>query len=294
MSMCVPARSRTISHMRRQDWRDSRGATDKGGHHVPPHREGLPRREADSGGRVLRRPDAARQGELLHHRHPDVAGAELRQGVRLCEEGRGAGEPGPRRARREGCQRDCRRLRSADRRRDAGPVRHRLHPGRRRHVDQHERERGDREPRAGSARPQEGRVSVRQSQRPCQLRPVDQRHLSDGVPPRADPAARHLYERAAATAGGVLREEQRVRKGAEDGPHASAGRSADVARPGVSRLGHDDRRGSAAHRGGAPVPARDQPGRDRDRHDGDGGAGLSGTRDQVPVRADRHEVHPGR
>ena len=37
---------------------------------------------------------------------------------------------------------------------------------------------------------------------------------------------------------------QGVRQGAEDGPHPPAGRGADVARSGVSRLGHDDRRGS--------------------------------------------------
>ena len=183
--------------MRRRDWRDSRDATDKGGHHVPPDREGLPRREGDSAGRVLRRADAAREGELPHHRHPDVAGAELRQGLRLREEGRGAGEPRPRRARREDRQRDRRRLRPADRRRDARPVRHRLHPGRRGHVDQHERERGDREPRARAARPQEGRVPVRQPERPRQLRAVDQRHLPDGVPAGADPAARQLHGRAA-------------------------------------------------------------------------------------------------
>src|SRR4029077_6113186 len=42
---------------------DSCGATDRGDHHVLPHREGLPRRKADSGQRVLRRPNAARQGE---------------------------------------------------------------------------------------------------------------------------------------------------------------------------------------------------------------------------------------
>mgnify|MGYP003694715695 CR=1 FL=1 len=56
--------------------------------------------KADSRQRVLRRADAARQGELPHHRHPDVAGAELRQGLRLREEGRRAGEPRPWRARR--------------------------------------------------------------------------------------------------------------------------------------------------------------------------------------------------
>ena len=158
-----------------------------------PHREGLPRREADPRRRVLRRADAARQGELPHHRHPDVAGAELRQGVRLREEGGGARQPRPGCSRQEDRRRDRRRLRPADRRRDARPVRHRLHPGRRRHLDQHERERGDRQPRARGARPQEGRVPVRQPERPRELRAVDERHLSDGVPARADPAARELH-----------------------------------------------------------------------------------------------------
>jgi hypothetical protein len=69
-------------------------------------------------------------------------------------------------------------LRPPDRRRDARPVRHRLHPGRRGHLDQHERQRGDRQPRAGAAGPQEGRVPVRQPQRPRELRPIDQRRVS--------------------------------------------------------------------------------------------------------------------
>jgi tRNA A37 methylthiotransferase MiaB len=84
------------------------------------------------------------------------------------------------------------RARREDRRRDRGGVRRliaarcatsssRLHPGRRRDVDQHERERGHREPRARRARPQEGRVPVRQSQRSRELRAVDERHVSDGV-----------------------------------------------------------------------------------------------------------------
>ncbi len=123
-----------------------------------------------------------------------------------------------------------------------------------------------------NARPQEGRIPVRQPERPRELRAVDQRHLPDRVPARADPAARELHGGAHAAAGGVLRQGQGVRQGAEDGPHAPAGRGADVARPGVPRLGHDDRRGSAAHRRSAPVPARDQPRRDGDRHDGDRGA----------------------
>ena len=189
----------------------SEQAHDNGEINVLPHRERFSRREADSRRRVLRRADAARQGELPHHRHPDVDGAVLRQGLRLRQEGGGAGQPRPRRARREGRRRHRRRLRPADRRRDARPVRHRLHPGRRRHLDQHERQRGDRQPRARAPRPQEGRVPVRQPERPRELRPVDQRHLPDRVPPRADPAAGQLHGGAAAAAGGVLRQGPGVR-----------------------------------------------------------------------------------
>ena len=126
-----------------------------------------------------------------------------------------------------------------------------------------------------SARPQEGRVPARQPERPRELRPVDQRHLPDGVPAGADPPARELHGSAAAAAGRVLRQGQGVRPGAEDGPHAPAGRGADVAGPGVPRLGHDHRRGGAAHRRGPPVPARDQPRRDGDRHHGDRGAAAT-------------------
>ena len=217
-------------------------------HHVHPDRKGFPRRQGNSRRRLLRRPDAARQGELPYHRHSDGDGAEFRQGLRLCEKGGGAGEPRSRRARREDRRRDREGLRSPDRGRDARAVRHRLHPGRRRHVDQHERQRGDRESRARAARAQEGRIPVRQSERPRELRAVDQRHLPDGVPAGADPASCELHGGAHPAAAGVLRQGQGVRPGAEDGPHPSAGRGADGARPGVPRLGHDHRRGGAADR----------------------------------------------
>ena len=185
------------------------------------------------------------------------------------------------------------RLRPADRRRDARPVRHRLHPGRRRHVDQHERERGDRQPRARDARPQERRLPVRQPERSRELRAVDQRRLPDRVPAGADPAPRELHRRAPPAAAGLLRQGQGIRAGAEDGPHAPAGRRADVARTGVPRLGHDHRRGSAADRRSAPAPARDQSRRHRDRHDGHRRAGYPDSR-RIPVRAHRPPVHPGR
>ena len=89
--------------------------------------------------------------ELRHHRHP-VARLP-RAGHRA-----GRGQAG-RRARPTGswaCSPDA--LADADRRglpgdprgRAARPVRRRRDPGRRRHVDQHERQRGDRQPRPGA------------------------------------------------------------------------------------------------------------------------------------------------
>ena len=270
----------------RGDWKGAQH-----GHHGHPGREGLSRRKRNSRRRLLRRPDAAGEGQLPHHRHSDVARAELRQGVRLCEEGRGAGEPRP------GCpgrqDRRChrRRLRPADRRQDDRSVRHRLHPGRRGNVDQHERERGDRQPRPRTDGAQEGRVPVLQSERPRQLRAVDQRHLPDRLPAGADPAPRELHGGAARAAACLFREGEGIRSGAEDGPHAPAGRGADVARPGVSWLGHDDRRGGRADRRSAAVPARDQPRRHGDRNHGDRGAGVPRTRDEIPFRADRQQIH---
>src|SRR5690242_19002593 len=68
------------------------------GQHGAPHREGLSWREGAAGQRLLRRADIARQGELPYHRPLDVARAELRQGVRLREEGMRAREQGPRRS----------------------------------------------------------------------------------------------------------------------------------------------------------------------------------------------------
>ena len=44
-------------------------------------------RKGDRGRRLLRRPDAPRQGEFPHHRHPDGTGALFRQGARLRQEG---------------------------------------------------------------------------------------------------------------------------------------------------------------------------------------------------------------
>ena len=70
-------------------------------------------------------------------------------------------------------------LPGADRRQAPRPVPARRVPGRRRHLDQHERERGDRQPRARADGPQEGRVPVLQPARPRQRLAIDQRRLPE-------------------------------------------------------------------------------------------------------------------
>lgn len=65
---------------------------------------------------------------------------------------------------------------------------------------------------------------------------IDQRCLSDGLSPGADPAPVQFHERVTRVAGVVLRQGPGVRKGPENGPHALAGCRADVARPGVPQV----------------------------------------------------------
>ena len=249
---------------------------------------------ADPRRRLLRRPDAQGPGELPHHGHAHVPGALLRQGLRLREEGRRHGEPGPRRARRQDRRRHHPRVRPGDRGRDARPVRDGLHPGRRGHLDQHERQRGDRQPRPREPRPQEGRVPVRQSERPREFRAVHERRLPDRLSPRPHPPTRELHGGAAPAAGGLLRQGPGIRPGPQDGAHPPAGRGPDVPGRRVPRLGHDDRRGGEADRRGPADPPVGQPRGHRDRHHGDGRARLPRPRGEAPLRHHRHQVHPGR
>ena len=108
-----------------------------------------------------------------------------------------------------------------DRGRHERPVRDGLHPGGRGHLDQHERQRGDRQPGPREPGSQEGRIPVRQSQRPRELRAIHERRLPDGVPPGPDPAPRELHGSAAPAAGGLPRQESRVRPRPQDGSHST-------------------------------------------------------------------------
>ena len=75
-----------------------------------------------------------------------------------------------------------------------------LVPGRRRHVDQHERQRGAGQHRPRADRPQEGRIQVPRAARRPEHVAVDERLLSDGDQGRVHPAQRQA-DRGAAAAG---------------------------------------------------------------------------------------------
>ena len=71
------------------------------------------------------------------------------------------------------------RLPGAHRRQAPRPVPARRLPGRRRHLDEHERQRGDRQPRARADGPPQGRVRALQPARPRQRLAVHERRLPD-------------------------------------------------------------------------------------------------------------------
>ncbi len=121
-------------------------------------------------------------------------------------------------------------------RRPARPV-HRGHlPGRGRHVAQHERERGAREPGQRASRRREGRVPAGASQRSRQHGTVHQRRvpLSDSS---CAPARTRRARRRRTSAGGILAAKgDRLRCCPQSRPHTLTGCSADDARTGIQRL----------------------------------------------------------
>ena len=180
-------------------------------------------------------------------------------GLRARERRARAARPGDRRRHQPGRGRDPR-----------GPaarsIRRRRLSGRGRHVAQHERQRGARQPRRRDPRRAEGHLPARPPQRSREHGTVDQRRVPDGDAP-LHPA------RAAGSAGvgggarrGARRQGGRVRARAEDRTHAPSGRRPDHARTGIQRVCRERPprgRRAGARRGGA---ARAQSRRDGGRH----------------------------
>ncbi len=107
-----------------------------------------------------------------------------------------------------------------------------------RHADQHERQRGDRQPRQRAARRPPGIPAAGASQRRRQPQPVVQRHLPHRDAHRRRRAARGAADPGGGRAAGHARGEgARARRHREDRAHASSGRGPAHARAGDLGLG---------------------------------------------------------
>ena len=223
-----------------------------------------PREPPRSGRRLLRRADRAGPRELPHLRRspPPLPRPDPR--LRHGEDGRGARELRLRTVQRRDPEGDRGSLPGAHGREAPRRVPARRLPGGRRDVDEHERERGDRQsrPRADGAR--EGRVQVLQRPRPRERLAVDERRLPD-VPPRR-PRARERPARGGDEGAdrGVPGEGEGVRRTPQDGSDAAPGRRPDDPRAGVQRLRRDARRrGRSPSSGSRTSSARSTWGRRR-------------------------------
>ncbi|MDQ1122751.1 hypothetical protein QE412_001324 [Microbacterium trichothecenolyticum] len=207
------------------------------------HRDRFPGVPRDPRRRVLGHPHRPGAREL-----PDREAADL--GVPRSRTGSRDGQAGLRaRERRDRCagagQGRAHRPSgpASDRRGVPRRVRGGCHPGRCRHLDQHERERGHHQHRPRDGGPREGRLRVPVADRRHQPQPVDERRLPDGDQgrPRADVEESARGARAAAP---VVPDQVRgVPRRLEGRAHPAAGCRAHDARAGVPRLRHDARRG---------------------------------------------------
>ena len=128
-------------------------------------------------------------------------------------------------------------------------LRRRSVSGRRRHVAQHERERGAREPRERDPGRHTRRVQAGASERSREHGAVHERHDPDEHPARrARASCRRSCSAFEAAARRARREGARVRRHREGGAHAPAGRDADPPRPGVHGVRGLDRSRAASRR----------------------------------------------
>ena len=172
--------------------------------------------------------------------------AILKKAAALVNAELGVARPGDRRPDRRGGRR-------GDRRQARRPLPAVRLADRLRHADQHERQRGDREPRDRDGRRRARLEDAGPPERPRQHVAVVQRHVPDrdahrrGARRSCDgccPPVRALRDALDA-------KRSRVRRHRQDRPHAPAGRRAAHARAGVLRLRRAARRRPRADRGDA-------------------------------------------
>ena len=193
----------------------------------------------------------------------------------LDQEGGGDDAPRDRPTGREARRRD-----HHGRRRGAGAparrsVRGRSVPGRRRHLAQHERERGAGQPRQRAAGRTARRVQARASERSRQHGAEHERHDPHQHPAGLPVGAGGARRRLRGAARRVRRQGHGVRRHREGRPHAPAGRDADPPRPGVHGLRRHHGSRPAPRPRGRRLPARPGHRRQRGRHRRHGGAAVS-------------------
>ena len=153
---------------------------------------------------------AARARELPALRRRDQPLPRLRRGLGDRQAGGGARQHRRRRDEAGAARHDREGLPGGARRQVPRPVPGGLVPGRRRHLDEHERQRGAGQRRPRAERAQEGRVPVPRAARRPQHVAVDERLVPDRDQGRAHPAQRQADRRAAEAGRVVPREGQRV------------------------------------------------------------------------------------
>src|SRR5664280_1522492 len=250
----------------------------RGEAHGHANRERHDGRDRGPGRPLLGRADAAFAPELRDRRDPVRAADDPR--IRDPQESGGRREPRPRPPpAREG--RAHRRRRGGSRRREARrALSSRRLPDRQRHADEHERERGDLEPRdrtggrrprlEGPDSPERRREQIAILERHVPDRDVDRGRLRDRgtAPSRSEETTRR-----------PRCEVEGVRGRREDRPHAPAGRGPAHARSGDLRLGV-----AARPRNGTRPAGPASPPRARDRRHGRGHRAQHTSRVRCPGR----------
>ena len=207
-----------------------------------PPRTRLPRSDGHTGRGLLGRAHRP-GGRQLPHLRPD-GGHHARAGSRLglCEEGRSAGQCAAGRDHSLALHGHRAGLRGHHRGAVARAVCGGRDPGWRRHVHQHECERGHCQSRAGAPGLREGPLRRAAPERPCERIAEHERRLPDGAARVGLLRHRGLAGRHGRLARGLPGQGRRVQGRAEDRPDAVARRRADDAGPGVPELRHHDRR----------------------------------------------------
>mmetsp|Transcript_2835 Transcript_2835/g.9522 ORF Transcript_2835/g.9522 Transcript_2835/m.9522 type:complete len:490 (+) Transcript_2835:17-1486(+) len=245
--------------------------------------------------RPLRRPDGAEPPQLRHRRrarrHAAAAHPRLRRRQEVLRDL-------PRPVRRPGLGRRAGhrgRGRRGVARRPRRPLPARRLPDGVGHADEHERQRGRREPGHPAPRRRRRVEGPRAPERPREHGPELERRVSDGDARRrgarargAAPARARRARRRARGQGACLRQDH------QDRPHALHGRDAAHARPGILRLRRagQPRRGARPRRPAAAPEAR--AGGHGRRHGPEHDAGLRRRRRGFDRRGDGLVVRDGR